>query len=179
MNLFNRKKQRDEMGQSMAASIVNSDLSRPQSSQDQLDQSMGINPYLLQDKETMGLIQSLAFVRGESDDVTVIPKFAALAIQSGYTPRASNLSKIDAEIGIITARMIARRVKMKMTETEYEAGGALVVDAILNTIVTPNYLSGIGGFTAKMTKVSPRSMEVTYREDKGRAGKSSGENFGP
>jgi len=150
----------------MAAGIAQADSSRPQSSQDALDQSLGIGPYLLYDEEIQRLIRSMAFVKHEDGKVYVNPKFAALAIQASYTPRASKFEAIDAEIGMRRAAMIFRRAKMKMNEAEYEAGGALVADAVLNTVVNPNYLSAVGGFLVKMTKVSPRSMEVTYREDK-------------
>jgi len=150
----------------MAAGIAQAENGRPQSSQDALDQALGIGPYLLYDDDIQRLVRSMAFVKGEDGKVFVNPKFAALAIQASYTPRASKFEAIDAEIGMRRAAMIFRRAKMKMTESEYEAGGALVADAILNTVVNPNYLSAINGFLVKMTKVSPKSMEVTYREDK-------------
>lgn len=151
----------------MAAGIAQAENSRPQSSQDALDQSLGIGPYLLYDDDIQRLVRSMAFVKDDkTGKVFVNPKFAALAIQASYTPRASRFEAIDAEIGMRRAAMIFRRAKMKMSEGEYEAGGALVADAILNTVVNPNYLSAVGGFLVKMTKVSPKSMEVTYREDK-------------
>lgn len=169
-----RKKESSEMGKAMASGLAQSENSRPQSSQDALDQSLGIGPYLLYDNDIQQLIRSMAFVRNEDGKIYVNPKFAALAIQSSYTPRASKFDAIDAEIAIREAYCIARRIKMKMTEDEYESGGALVVDSVLNTIIIPNNLSAIGGFTAKLTKVSPKTMEVTYREDKGRNGKEGG-----
>jgi len=170
-----------EIGQSMAIGIAQNDSARPQSSQDALDQALGIGPFLLYDEEIQRLVRSMAFVKkGENKDGTpkvfVNPKFAALAIQASYTPRASKFKPIDAEIGMRRAAMIFRRAKMKMNEAEYEAGGALVADAILNTVVNPNYLSAVDGFLVKMTKVSPRSMEVTYREDKR---KNTGGGFQP
>lgn len=176
MGLFRRNRESSEMGKAMAAGIVQSENQRPQSSQDALDQALGIGPYLLYDDDIQGLIRSMAFVKKEDGKVYVNPKFAALAIQASYTPRASRFEAIDAEIGIRRGAMIFRRIKMKMTEAEYEAGGALVADAILNTIVIPNYLSAVGGFLAKLTKVSPKQMEVTYREDKGR---KASESFTP
>lgn len=171
MGIF-RKKEKSEMGQAMATGLMQADQSRPQSSDDALAQSLGIGPYLLYDDDIQQLIRSIAFqVKTGEDGKThafVNPKFAALAIQASYTPRASKFSGIDAEIAILEARCVVRRIKMKMSEDEYEAGGALVADAILNTVIIPNYLSGIDGFLAKLTKVSPKQMEVTYREDKGR-----------
>lgn len=154
------------MGQAMSAGLAQTESARPQSSQDALDQALGIGPYLLYDEDVQRLIKSIAFMKDGSGKITVDPKFAALAIQASYTPRASRFEAIDAEIGMRRAAIIFRRAKMKMTEEEYEAGGALVADAVLNTVVNPNYLSAVGGFLVKMTKVSPKSMEVTYREDR-------------
>lgn len=159
-----------EIGQAMAIGIAQNDSARPQSSQDALDQALGIGPFLLYDENIQRLISSMAFrkIKDEEgkDKIVVDPKLASVAIQASYTPRASKFEAIDAEIGMRRASMICRRAKMKMTEAEYEAGGALVIDAVLNSVINPNYLSAVGGFMAKMTKVSPRSMEVTYREDK-------------
>lgn len=176
MGLLRRDRSNSEMGKAMASGIVQSENSRPQSSQDALDQALGIGPYLLYDDDVQKMIQSLAFFKDSQNNVRVNPMFAALAIQASYTPRASKFDAIDAEIAIREAYCITRRIKMKMSEGEYEAGGALVADAILNTIIIPNQLSAIGGFLAKLTKVNPKSMEVTYREDKGR--KDSG-GFNP
>ena len=171
--MFGRnKEEKNEMGQSMAMGLAASENSRPQSSQDALDQALGINPYLLYDEEALRVIQSLAFQRQNDGKVLVNPRYAALVLAAGYTPRASKLETIDAEIAIRENRCICRRIKMKMQEGEYEAGGALVVDATLNTIIIPNNLSGVGGFIAKLTKVSPKSMEVTYREDKSKTKES-------
>lgn len=168
MPLLRRKKERDEVGLSLAGSLANSETSRPQSSQDALDQSLGIGPYLLYDEDVQNLIRSLAFVKGPDGNIRVNPKYAALAIQASYTPRASKLDPIDAEIAIREASCVTRRIKMKMNKAEYESGGALVVDAVLNAVIIPNNLSAINGFLAKLTKVSPKSMEVTYREGKGK-----------
>lgn len=156
----------------MAAGLAASENSRPQSSQDALDQTLGINPYLLYDEEALRVIQSLAFQKQEDGKVLVNPKYAALVLAAGYTPRASKLDPLDAEIMIRENYCVTRRIKMKMSEAEYEAGGALVVDSVLNNVIIPNDLSGVGGFIAKLTKVSPKSMEVTYREDKSKAKES-------
>lgn len=156
------------MGAAMAAGLAQSENSRPQSSQDALDQSLGMGPYLLADDDMQRMIRSLASWKDDKNKTHVNPIYAAMAVQASYTPRASFMDDIDTEIGILGARMVFRRIKMKMSEQEYESGGALIADAILNTIVIPNYLSARGGFMVKMIKVSPKSMEVTYREDKGK-----------
>lgn len=162
--MFGRKRENSEMGQAMAAGLAQSE-NRPQSSQDALDQALGIGPYLLYDEDIQRLIRSMALTK-KGNKTFADPRFVAIAIQSGYLARASKLDPIDIEIALREAAVIARRVKMKMSEAEYEAGGALVVDAIFNGVIVPNYLSAKDGFIAKMTKVSPKSMEVTYREDR-------------
>lgn len=166
MRIFGRKEPKSDMGQAMAAGLAQSELQRPQSSQDALDQALGINPYLLYSEEAIALIKALAIQPNKDGTYVVNPRYAALLIQADYTPRASFMAPIDAEIGIRRAAIMIRRIKMKMTEAEYESGGALVADSVHNTIITPNYLSGIEGKIAKLTKVSPKSMEVTYREAK-------------
>lgn len=167
----------------LAAGVVNSENSRPQSSQDALEQALGINPYLLYDEETLKLVRSLAFVPVRDDKTgkvvkyIVNAKFVALAIQSSYTARASKYEPIDAEIMLRRASRICRDITMGMDDDEYEAGAALIVESVFNGIITPNILSGINGFMAKLTKVSPKSMEITYREDKNK--NPSGESFRP
>lgn len=177
MGIFRREK-KSEIGQQVATAIATSDNARPQSSQDALDQTLGIGKLLLSDEGTERLITALTMVQEKDESGTVKnylkPTFAALRIQSGYTPRASRLDPIDVEIGIREGTCIFRRAKMNMTEAEYESGAALIADAILNAVVIPNYLSANKGFLAKLTKVSPRSMEVTYRE-----GKKEREGFTP
>lgn len=166
----------------LAAGVVQSENSRPQSSQDALEQALGINPYLLYDEDTLKLIRSLAFVpikdqSGKVVSYNVNAKFVALAIQASYTARASKYEAIDAEIMLRRASRILRDITMGMDDDEYETGAALIVEAVFNGVITPNILSGINGFMAKLTKVSPKSMEVTYREDKSK--NPTGESFRP
>lgn len=163
-----------EMGMALAGGLANSENTRPQSSQDALDQTLGIGKLLLYDEDTLNMIRSLAFTKQKDGSYLVNPRLAALAIASTYLVRASKLAPVDIEIGIREATAEAIMAKIKMKRAEAEAGGGLIVDAILNSIIIPNYLSSNGGFLAKLTKVSPKYMEVSYREDKGRkAGEGS------
>lgn len=177
--MFGRSKPKDEVGVALAAGIVNSENSRPQSSQDALEQALGINPYLLYDEDTLKLIRSLAFVpqrdpkTGQITGYDVNAKFVALAIQASYTARASKYEAIDAEIMLRRASRILRNITMSMNDDEYETGAADIIESVYNGIIVPNILSGVGGFMAKLTKVSPKSMEVTYREDKSKHPKES------
>lgn len=170
-----RKQPRDEMGAAMATGIAQSEMNRPQSSQDQLDQALGINPFLLYDEDALRVIQSLAFQETApgSGKFKANPEYAALFVQASYLPRASFLSAIDAEIGIRRASINLRHIQMRMSEDQFEAGGGIFVSSVLNTIIIPNFLSGVDGKLAKLTKVSPKSMEVTYREDRSKEAKGS------
>lgn len=158
------------MGMAMAGAIANSETNRPQSSQDQLDQILGIGKLLFYDEQTLALIQGLAVRKDEKGQLNANVRFMVMAIASSYLARVSKLETVDAEIGIREATAQSIMVKMKLTRDEMEAGAGLLIDAILNTIITPNWLSGRGGFMAKLAKVSPKYMEVSYREDKGRKG---------
>lgn len=160
-------KGKDEMGAAMAAGAANADLNRPQSSEDALREAYGVNLLLLADEQPLRVVEALAFPRNaDGSFANANPKFAALLVQCSYLPRASFLDKYDAEIGICQARINCRHITMQMTEEELEGGGGIFVQSVLNAVITPNYLSGIDGRLAKLTKVSPKSMEVTYREDK-------------
>jgi len=163
-----RRGEKSEMGMALAGGLANAENSRPQSSQDALDQVLGIGKLLFYDEDTLNMIRALAFQKQPDGKYLVNPRLAALAIASSYIPRASKLEPVDAEIGIREAEAEAILAKMKMTREEAEAGGGLIVDAILNTVIIPNYLSARGGFMAKLSKVSPKYMEISYREDKGR-----------
>jgi len=174
LGLFRRNKNEgSEVGKAMASGLAQAENSRPQSSADALAQELGINPYLLRDEDTLGLIRSLAFSRDSSGEVIVNPNFAALAISSSYLVRASKIDAVDAEILLRKTRVVFRHATMKMSEAEYESGAALICEAIYNHIITPNILSGINGFMSKLMKVSPKTMSISYREDKG--GKAQGE----
>lgn len=156
----------NEMGAAMASGAANAELNRPQSSEDALREAYGVNLLLLADEQPLRVVEALAFPKGENGAfMPANPKFAALLVQCSYLPRASFLDKYDAEIGICQARINCRHITMQMSEDELEGGGGIFVQSVLNAIITPNYLSGIEGRLAKLTKVSPKSMEVTYRED--------------
>lgn len=166
MGLLRREK--NEMGMAMAGALANSENTKPQSSQDALDQTLGIGKLLTFDQETLAMIRGLAFFKQKDGSIGVRPQFAVTAIGASYLARVSKLDPIDAEIGIREATAQAIMVKMKFTRSEMESGAGLVVDAIVNSVIIPNWLSGRGGFLAKLLKVSPKYMEVSYREDKGR-----------
>lgn len=91
---------------------------------------------------------------------SAIPKYVALTILSSPLIRTSWLDPIDAQLAIIESRCIQRHIKMMMTEEDYENGGALIVDAV-GQIINTNFLSAINGRTAKLVKVTARSMEVS------------------
>lgn len=160
-----------EMEMALGSQLIASENTRPQSSQDRLDESLGINPYLLADAQAVQMIRSLGYIETTEGGKKVIranPKFIALGIEISHIPRASWMGQLDAEIGIRNASCVCRRIKMKMSEDEYEAGGALVVDSVFHTLIVPGWLGAVDGRIAKLTKVSPKTFEVTYSEAKGK-----------
>jgi hypothetical protein len=171
-----RRKPEDDMGRAMSAGLGQAELGRPQSSQDLIDQSLGVNPLILSDEQATELINSLARVKHADGTIHVNPFYAALSVLASYIPAVRNLSPIDAEIASIDATCAARRLKMSMTRREYEGGGAVFIDAVLNSIIIPNILSSRKGFLVKMIKVSPKTMDISYREDKS---KKTEDGFAP
>ena len=101
-------------------------------------------------------------VDASGDTVTqkgVIPKYVAVRILQTPLIRGSYLDPQDVILGKIRTRCILRRVKMKMTEGDYENGGALILDAV-NQISDVNYSCAKHGRMALVTKSVPKSMEV-------------------
>jgi hypothetical protein len=88
-----------------------------------------------------------------------IPKNVAMAVLNSHLIRSSYIDPIEAQIGILNARCILRRVKMKMSEEEYERGGALVVDAAYE-IIRINYLSAINGREALVMKSQSKTVNL-------------------
>lgn len=149
----------------MSAGLAQAEISRPQSSQDALDQAYGINALIMSDQDSMTFIDAAAVQRTEKE-IIANPNMVALRILSSYLPRVSFLTKDDALLGMLYARINCRHIAMSMTEDEFEGGGGAVINATLSTIINSNYVSGIDGKLAKLLKVSPKTMEISYREDK-------------
>lgn len=88
-----------------------------------------------------------------------IPKYVAARILNSTLLRAGFLSEKEAAIMILENHCIFIRIKMKLSEEEYEAGGAIVLDAI-EQIVKSNILGSVNGRMAKLVKSRPNSYEV-------------------
>lgn len=88
-----------------------------------------------------------------------ITKNVSLRILASPLIRGSYLDPIDAQLGRIRTRCILRRIKMKMTEADYEQGGSLIIDSV-GQILDNNYSCAKNGRMALVTKVTTKSMEV-------------------
>lgn len=88
-----------------------------------------------------------------------ITKYVALRVLSSRLIRSSYLDPQDVMLAKIRMRCILRRIKMKMTESDYEKGGSLLIDSIMQ-ILDNNLSCAKNGRMALVMKSSPRSMEV-------------------
>jgi hypothetical protein len=118
---------------------------------------------IMQDPSLDRLLQGMSRYKYTAPDKSVyegtIPKNVAMAILNSHLIRSSYIDPIEAQIGILNARCILRRVKMKMSEEEYERGGALVVDAAYE-IIRLNYLSAINGREALVMKSQSKTVNL-------------------
>jgi hypothetical protein len=90
-----------------------------------------------------------------------IPKNVATSILSSHLIRTSYIDPLEAQIGIYNARCILRRTKMKMSEEEYERGGASMIDAVFE-IVRLNYLSAINGRISLVMKSQSKTVNLGF-----------------
>jgi hypothetical protein len=88
-----------------------------------------------------------------------IPKNVAMAILGTHLLRTGYVDEKEARIAKLKAHRLFIRRKMKMTEQEFEEGGALVVDAI-NMVVDWNIDGSINGRVTKMVKMKSQNYEV-------------------
>ena len=89
----------------------------------------------------------------------MIPKNVSMFVLQSHLLRSGYIDPLEAQIMLLDVRCQLRRVKMKMTEQEYEQGGALIVDAAY-TVIKDNILSSINGREILVMKSSSKSMEV-------------------
>ena len=92
--------------------------------------------------------------------VGAIPKNMAISILMSPLIRTSFISEKDARIAKMQAHRIMTRRKMKLTEEEFEEGGALVLDSA-NMIIDNNLSGAINGRITKLVKMNHSGVDVT------------------
>lgn len=165
MGLLDRFKRNDhpsEVQYAIASGVASADAGRPPSDIDR-ERQLAENSLLMEDPDISSFLKGLCTIKYKdvnNNDVSyVVPKYVAAKILGTTLIRSSYIDKKESQLGIINSRCIMRRIKMKMSEQEYERGGALVIDA-LNEVVRLNYLCAENGRMALVMKSSPRSVEV-------------------
>lgn len=135
---------------------------------------LGINRLMITDEKLDLMLEGMSF-RTEMvpDPVSgkkvprrfTVPKWAAVFIARSQLIRTSYIDKIDAHIGMIKTRRLLRKAKMKMTEEEYEEGGALLLEAV-ELITDTAWCDAVEGKKPKLLKVSPRTYEIQWKQGK-------------
>lgn len=158
--------------QQIVSNVMTGEGSRPLSDIE-MQQMLGINIHLIEDERLTRILEGMAVYTVQNKDkegnitestevdlaALVLRMLQSKLFHTAYT------TPIGAEIGIIRSRCILRRIKMRMSDEEYEAGGSLLVDACQqhNTIA---WYDSIQGKKAMLMKITPRAVEVTVSERK-------------
>lgn len=87
------------------------------------------------------------------------PKYIAARLLNSSLIRGGWLSEQEAKIMKLRVHALFIRIKMKMSEEEYEEGGGLVMDAV-EQLVDVNINSSVNGRMAKLVKSRPASIDV-------------------
>lgn len=167
---FLRKKNAPtEIEYAIASGVAAADAGRSPSDTDQ-ETRLAENALMMRDSSLENFLKGLCtFEYPEIDLATgkptgknltgIVPKYVAARILGSSKIRASYIDNREAQLGIINSRCIYRRIKMKMSEREYEQGGAVIIDALteMNRI---DYLCAVNGREVLVMKSSPRSIDV-------------------
>lgn len=140
-----------------------------QNSDVQQQRAMLENALLIDDQHVSGLLSGMSRYTftdekgmcGEPGKTYegAIPKYVAIDMANSHSIRTGWIDERQARIMNWEYHAIFLRAKMMMSEEEYEAGGALVLDSNYQ-IVKMNVLSAINGRLAKLVKSNPRSIDV-------------------
>ncbi len=175
VSLFRKNKPVDPTKMAFGHGLAVADAQRSPSDIEEA-KLLGINQHMINDDRMRQFLEGMAIEshveKINNKDVIIrnaVPRYAAVYIASSSLIRTSIIDPIDAQIGILETRCLLRKVKMSMTEAEYENGGALMIDAV-KLVNETAWLDAQGGNKAKLLKVSPKSYEVTFRESNGQKG---------
>jgi hypothetical protein len=160
--LRKKGKQRTDAENAFIHGVLAGDVSKAPDEQ-QLQRELGINLPLIEDDRVSGLLHGLAsqlVTDGAGNkDVQFDLDMVALAVQTSHLIRTSFLGPLDAEIGMLRARRLLRKIKMKMSHEVFEAGGGNVVDSC-QQIIDSSYCDAVGGQKAMLLKVYERKYEI-------------------
>jgi hypothetical protein len=182
--VFNRGTPKLTTGEKMAYShgLVVADSGRTQSELEQI-RELGINRLMIDDDKLDQFLESfsikIAYIpdpkdpKGKKMVPVKIPvhKWAAVFMARSSLIRTSYVDNIDAQIGMIRSRRLLRKVKMTLSEEEYEEGAALLLEAV-GMICDTAWCDAIDGRKAKLMKVNPKTFEIQWKgeQKKGSSG---------
>jgi hypothetical protein len=172
-NLNPFKRTRNQPMTELSASIANGVsqvMAGRQSSDIQQQRELAENAMIINDPEVDSLFQGMSrFTWTDTEGVMgtagkeytgATPKFVAAAILNSHLFRVGWVDAKDARVLILQAHSLILRIKMKLTEEEYEEGGAIVMDSAY-AIIKMNILGSVNGRIAKLVKSRPHSFDVT------------------
>jgi hypothetical protein len=153
--------------------MVMADASRSVSDMEAI-RELGINKHMITDDKVDQILEGMATLAVvEKDPISkkdvvkkyTVPKWAAAFIARSQLIRTSYNEKHDAYIGMLQTEDLLDQVAMKMTEEEYENGGGLLLQAI-QLLCDTAWSDSIDGRKAKILKVSPKTYEISWRNEK-------------
>lgn len=156
--LKRNEKPNSEVKSIITHGILTGDSTRPLSEQEAL-RDLQINPYLIRSSNLEGTIKTLLKMAGEKNVIDM--DLIALGATIDPLIRVSHLTDLDAKIGYLKTRRILRRIEMNSESVEI----INLIEALeLERFTAWN--DAIGGWKAKLTKVSPKTYEITMSEAK-------------
>lgn len=160
--LRRRKDDKTDVKIALAHGILAGESQRQQLEQE-LMRDLQINIHIIEDEnvvETINAFINYCAQQGELDfDLFALRNLVSKLI------RASRLDRIDAYILTLEAQEILQRIEMNMSEDLVKAGVLNYIESI-NILLQTAFCDAIGGWKAKLLKVTPRYFEVTMPEAK-------------
>jgi hypothetical protein len=166
--LRRKKNERTDAQNAFIHGVLAGDVTKAPDEQ-QLERDLGINLNMIKDDRLNNLLDGLAAQQVTDADGKTTVQFdldmVALRLQTTHLIRTSFLSPLDAQIGMLRARRLMRKIKMKMSHEVFEAGGGNIVEAC-NQIIDTSYNDAVEGKKAMLLKVYERKYEIRTPTEK-------------
>jgi len=152
------KKELTETQKVMLHTVLLGDSQRPLPQTEMMEQ-LGINIHLFRSTQLEGAINQLYKIAVNEKGIVDLDLVALATLTDGLI-RVSRIDKLDAHIGYLKTRRILRRIEMNSPPHE---GIINFIEAIELERMTA-WSDARDGWKAKLTKVTPRTYEVTMVE---------------
>jgi len=150
-----KKEEPTETQKVMMHSVLLGDSQRPVSQTEMMEQ-LGINIHLFRSSQLEGAIKQLYKIAVDEKGSVDLDLVALATLTDGLI-RVSRISKLDSHIGYLKTRRILRRIEMNSPPIE---GIINLLEAIELERMTA-WSDAEGGWKAKLTKVTPRTYEIS------------------